>query len=547
MSAATTTATTAAMDPIGAVEKDGYRVELYAHDERIKVWLGGEVIADTTRPLELRESRLAPTWYVPLADVRAGILEPSDHRTYCPYKGEAAYWSIRLGDRIVENAVWAYPAPIKGLAALKDYVAFYPDRVDDIELVGKPEPQTQVVQLGSGVDRMSHWFVEQAWRARNAVALTKSLIDQLQSMDMGLMRLFVGVWVLHPQVRSTTFSWEVGQDEVNYRPAPHRTEPLPDYVSSPLRPITEDHAPEVRFRLTDSAAIADYPLLRRLAEAGGTDYLALPMPFANDQINTLAVTTDRPSGFSDEQVAALRNTMPMLGRLYEAFSLRETAHALLDTYIGRHASERVLYGQVKRGDGERIRAAMWFCDLRGFTSHAETLPEVEMIGLLNDFFGMVNDAIDRHGGEILKFIGDAVLAIFPLHHGADPGEVCRAAYQAARDARTAVEIYNLTRGEERPALDFGIALHLGEVLYGNIGAPHRLDFTVIGPAVNLVSRIEGLCSELGEPILVSQAFSDAVPGQFTQAGCYKLKGIAAEQPVFVPAAKSSRESQETGG
>ncbi|MEZ5667281.1 MAG: DUF427 domain-containing protein [Alphaproteobacteria bacterium] len=530
---------------LGVLERDGYRVELRPSGARLQVRWAGRLIAETRAPIRLHESGYVPTWYIPRADVDPTVVRESAHRSYCPYKGEARYWTLAAGDRVTENAAWYYPDPFPGLERLKDYVAFYADRVDSIVEVdgARTIADAMVPTAGGAGGPVFQWLLRDAWRLPTARDLSDSFVRLLRAEDPDLVRFFVGIYVVHPMVRAMGFSWETGSDAVQEFDAPHTTAPSEDWVKSPLRPLMEHGRPEIRIRIDDDAAIASYPLLQRLRGLGATEYLALPMPHGN-RVDAVALATMRPSGFDPALVEGLRTAAPLLGRLYALHGLDRTAHTLLDTYIGRQASERVFYGQVKRGDGEDIRAAIWFCDLRQFTQHSERLPRADLIRLLNDYFSMITEAVRRNGGEVLKFIGDAVLAIFPIGFNGDVGAICRAAYRAALDARTAVDAFNQARHIERaPPIDFGVSLHIGDVLYGNIGAPDRLDFTVIGPAVNLVTRIEGLTAILGEPLLMSQAFVEAAAIPARALGAYTLKGINAPQAVF--AAESATISAAT--
>ena len=226
--------------------------------------------------------------------------------------------------------------------------------------------------------------------------------------------------------------------------------------------------------------------------------------------------------------------IPAVAFNLEVQALRRTARTLLDTYVGQQSGGRVLDGQIQRGTGETIRAVIWLCDLRGFTSLSETLPRETLIDLLNSYFGPMCDAVAEQGGEILKFIGDAMLAIFPI--GADAAATCRAALAAATRAQAALAEENRRReGLGLPRIEYGLALHLGDVIYGNIGSDTRLDFTVIGPAVNLTARIEWMCRQLGRPLLLSADFVRAGGLAATSLGAFPLKGVGAEQEIFVPA------------
>jgi adenylate cyclase len=209
------------------------------------------------------------------------------------------------------------------------------------------------------------------------------------------------------------------------------------------------------------------------------------------------------------------------------------AGMLLEVYLGRNAGRRVLEGRVKRGDVDSIAAALWYCDLRGFTEMSEELPPDEVVLLLNEYFDCMSGPVHRHGGEVLKFIGDAILAIFPIQDDLDRDRACLTALKAAQEALADLAALNARRrGEKRPPLEVGIALHAGTVMYGNVGAADRLDFTVTGPAVNLVSRIETLCRDLGYPLLASARFASPCGSVLRSIGMHRMRGLSAPVEIF---------------
>jgi adenylate cyclase len=218
--------------------------------------------------------------------------------------------------------------------------------------------------------------------------------------------------------------------------------------------------------------------------------------------------------------------------ILEIQTLHRTTLTLLDTYVGPIAGRRVLDGAIKRGMCDSIQAVIWFCDLRGFTELSEKLSGGELVTFLNDYFGAMTEAVERHGGEVLKFIGDALLAIFPLSSEND-SSVAERARVAATEAATAIRMLNEKRSQAgQPVIRFGLALHVGEVLYGNIGGAARLDFTVIGQAVNVAARIESLCKTLNQQILFSGDFAKLCGIDAAPLGSFPLKGIGTEQPVY---------------
>jgi adenylate cyclase len=291
----------------------------------------------------------------------------------------------------------------------------------------------------------------------------------------------------------------------------------------------------LRRRLCDSDCPLDFSVLQQLKAEGGTDYVAIPMVRSDGETNAITFATDYKCGFTEHEIAGLEYVAQALGVIVELQSSRRIAKSLLDTYIGRRTGERVLSGSIRRGTGETIRAVIWDNDLRGFTALADRLPSEALNGLLNQYFEIMAGAVMAEGGEVLKFIGDGMLAIFEIGDTADIGHACHSALQAARNAAITAEQCNAERlAAGTPAIRFGIALHLGEVYYGNIGAPGRLDFTVIGPAVNQASRLEKLSAELGRSIVTSASFAAAAPQHLESLGFHRLRGVAEPQELFSP-------------
>ena len=247
----------------------------------------------------------------------------------------------------------------------------------------------------------------------------------------------------------------------------------------------------------------------------------------------MSFATDRLGGFSNAETLELYRVASITSRLLEVKALRRTTANLLDTYLGHIAGQRVLNGEVQRGDGQTIPAVLWYCDLRQSTALSDTTARDEMIETLNDFFQCLGEAVEEAGGEVLKFIGDAMLAIFPLSRRAHVANVeCEVALAAAEQAIANVAELNKTRVEAgKPALSYGIALHVGDVMFGNIGAEKRLDFTVIGPAVNTVARLEKLSSDLDRSLVFSSAFARHTKREIEDLGNHDLRGI--EEPVKV--------------
>jgi adenylate cyclase len=274
----------------------------------------------------------------------------------------------------------------------------------------------------------------------------------------------------------------------------------------------------------------DFPVLSELRAEGITDYLASPLVFTDGAIHAVTCTTRQLGGFTDAQIAGIEAIITPLARVAEIRALRRMGSTLLDTYVGHDAGERILAGRIRRGDIEEIHAAIWLSDMRGFTALADSLPPPVLIDLLNRYFDCQVPPILDHGAEVLKFMGDGLLAIFNI--AGNETEVCERALAAARLAQENVAA--LSRSA-MPGLRFGLALHIGDVLYGNIGSGNRLDFTCIGPAVNCAARIEKLTGQLGRAILASGEFARHCAGEFTPLGEFRLAGFSAPQLVFAPA------------
>ena len=335
--------------------------------------------------------------------------------------------------------------------------------------------------------------------------------------------------------------WAKDRPEVLVVERPHGSEATEDYRESPLRAVIEDGVEGLRHRLETLEPPWPYHIIGELKAAGATDYAAMPVRFSGGRRTCATFATRRPGGFAVADLTLFDSVLPALGLLLEKLEFQRLAASLLDIYVGRHAGTRILSGDIRRGTNAGLRAVLWYCDLRGFTSLADRLPREEIVALLNAYFEVMGMAVQSHGGEILKFIGDAMLAIFPLgdENGANTGEpmIDRAAaglaLAAALDAVRGMAGLNAERAAwGQPTMQCGIALHLGDVMYGNIGAPDRLDFTVIGRAVNLVTRLEGLCKRLDRPVLTSAAFAQSCDAPLLSCGFQPLRGLKDPVEVF---------------
>ncbi len=372
------------------------------------------------------------------------------------------------------------------------------------------------------------WLIADARRLPDGPTFLAELCNRLVEAGVPLARASINVRTLHPQLFGTGFYWTRGANEIRVFRAERGIELTDQFLKSPMRLLFEG-AGAVRQRLDLQDVEFAFPLFEELRRQGLTDYVALPITFSDGKIHGTTWSSDRPGGFSSEDLVQIEDLLPLFGLLIEIRYSQRLAITLLDTYVGHRAGEHILEGQITRGSGATVQAAIWYCDLRGFTALSERLGRDALLACLNDYFDAMAGAVEANGGEILKFIGDAMLAIFPL----EGEQACRRALKAALNARATMAAQNArrrARGEE--TLGFGIALHTGEVMYGNIGSAKRLDFTIIGPAVNLVTRLERLCRTLGRDLLISDRFAcDCTGWSLHSLGRHGLAGIA--QPVEV--------------
>jgi adenylate cyclase len=373
------------------------------------------------------------------------------------------------------------------------------------------------------------WLAGGAVSGPNSEDVLAQLCERMVECGVPLWRVAVFVTTLHPDVMGRRFLWQAdsGVTTSNALFAILETD---DYRQSPFTTVYATRAP-LRRRLADSNCPLDFAVLKDLKAEGATDYAAFPLTFTDGTIHVSTWSTREPDGFTPKQFADLEAVILPLARVAEIRALRRTAGNLIDTYVGHQTGERIMAGKIRRGYVEAIRAAIWLSDMRGFTALSERAPPQAVIDVLNRYFGCQVPPILEHGGEVMKFMGDGLLAIFPIANDADADEVCRKTLACARDFRKRIAELPAP-GEGETAIRFGLALHIGEVMYGNIGGGNRLDFTCIGPAVNLAARLEKVASKLGETVVASADFARRRPDDFRRLGEHAVAGFAAPQTVF---------------
>lgn len=357
------------------------------------------------------------------------------------------------------------------------------------------------------------------------------MCNRLQQAGIPLKRSTLHILINHPQWLGARFMWSDGMRDAEIALVDYDVRERSEYIGSAANEM-QDGAAEVRENLERDAALGrKHALYDEMRQKGLTDYVAWPLYHTLGKRHFITFATDRPGGFSDADIAALKSVLPVLALVSEIRIKNRLARTLLETYVGTHAGELILAGATRRGTGTTVRAAIMICDLREFTKISDNWPRDDVIDLLNDYFDAMSEPIARHGGEILKFIGDGLLAIFPLQHA----DACADLLHAVTEARQAMAALNERNGATgRAPLNYGIGVHVGDVMYGNIGSSSRLDFTVIGPAVNMASRLETLTKQLGRTVLLSRDFAELVQPQFEleRVGKHEVRGFSDPIELF---------------
>ncbi len=376
-----------------------------------------------------------------------------------------------------------------------------------------------IKRISIGPGSAARWLVAGAPGALGPEQVLAGLAERLRGEGVALAQASVFVTTLHPKVHGGCFTW---------------------------RPGRAVEVTEVRYAATcrddresafDRAAAERTVLRLRGAAAGGgfSEALFQPLAFLSGETHVAAWMTRRRGGFSPDELAALDTVREPLSRVAEIIALRRTSRNLLDTYLGRNTRGRVLGGAVHRGDSEELRAVIWFCDMRDSTLLAERLGHAGFFEVLNDYLDCVGGAVIDNGGEIVRFVGDAALAMFPLRGVSAAAErrACSRAVRAAREAMVRMEVLNGGYREQgRQTIDYGIGLHVGQVVYGNVGAGARLEFAVIGAAANEAARIESQCKRFGVRLVVSDRVAAAVPGCWRTLGRHALRGVCERRELF---------------
>ena len=427
-------------------------------------------------------------------------------------------------------------APVRYHLSSVNDVALGPAALAELPLT--TERALQALDPGDGpkLQALSDWLIVQGLGMPDPTELHASFCDRVAELGVPLLRGFVAVRTLHPRVDAVSYIWRRGLAPMRQLLERSGT---PEWQQSPFSFVLENRLSVWRYRFDEKAPV-QFPILDEFRAAGATDYFIKLVAF---QIGTstepsgmlTSWLTDRPGGFSQRDFAILIRLLPRYALAAKALLARQIAVNVLDTYVGHDAGQRILAGEIKRDHLDTLNAVIVYPDLRDFTEVSDRTPNDKIAPMLDAYFEVMVNPVVANGGQVLKFMGDGCLMIFRLN-GADRAEVCAHALNAVAEMRTRTRQLNAKRraaGEEIMELD--IALHLGDVLYGNVGAADRLDFTVVGPAVNEASRIEPLCKRLGRTVLVSETFARAATNcahRLESVGRHELRGVREPQELF---------------
>ncbi|AWN40219.1 adenylate/guanylate cyclase domain-containing protein [Methylobacterium durans] len=381
------------------------------------------------------------------------------------------------------------------------------------------------------------WILRHALATDDLGGLLAGICERLSARGVPLWRASLDLPTIDPHFRALTHKWWRDQP-VTVGTFLHGPEQEQNFQRSVIYHLLSRDLEEHRWRLEAGEGAAEFELLASLREAGGTDYVMRLVTFGDGgsvvRGFALSFATDRPGGFSGTEIEAVGRLIPALGLAAYRTSAALTAASALSVYLGANTAQRVLAGEIRRGEGERIAATILFADLKGFTDLTERADALQVVAWLNEHFEAIGAAVAAQGGEILKFLGDGLLAVFPVTEvGRFPCASCEAALRAAEEAVAGNDALNAERRRRgEPALAVDVALHFGEVVYGNVGASRRLDFTVIGRAVNETCRMEALCDELGRSIVLSEDFARRSARETIRLGAFGLRGVRGERIVY---------------
>lgn len=387
------------------------------------------------------------------------------------------------------------------------------------------------------IDDIEDWLIGQALGSPDMAKMFAEMCERLRKCEVPIDRAMMAWSTLHPLIEAEVVVWESGS-ELQHELISHSDEETDDWLNSPVRAVLVNQEPRFRRRLTSSNAPQEFPLLTRLSNAGYTDYLVLPTQFAlpvtNDDYPTSGIivswATCDENGFSDDALSAIEYIQKRLALAARATIESQISKTIAITYLGKNAGNKVLNGQIRHGDGENVDAVIYFCDMRKSTAIAEALGPDAYLNWLNTYFEATAGSVLENNGEVLDFIGDAVLGVFPLDEQSLEAAVSNA-ISAADETRRRLKIINDDASGVLP-MKVGVALSVGSVMFGNIGVPSRLTFSVIGQTVHAAARIESLTKTAGSDVLVTEDIARHSRSRVRPVGSFDLSGFTDPQPLF---------------
>lgn len=395
--------------------------------------------------------------------------------------------------------------------------------------------------LAAKIQNVTDWVITEALIAEDYISIFEDFHCRLVEAGVPLCRAHVAMPTLHPLAEIITLTWQP-DTKTELSMIDHGSRQSDAWLHSPIKAMMDAKQTQIRIGPDEiESAAKRFPVIADLREVGVTDYLAFGVPFSNqpnaieNQAGLVATyATDQKGGFTPAQIEAIERVLPRFSLVAKLANRERLFHNILDAYLGADAGRRVRDGQISLGSGQMIDAVIWFCDLRHSTPLAEKLGHEAFLEILNDYFAAVAGAVMDNGGEVLRFIGDAALAIFPISDDAyDSCTARQKALEAAHDAITRAAEMNagrVAKGDE--PFEYGIGLHVGRIMYGNIGVPSRVEFSVIGPAANEAARIESLCKETSQTVLISEQFADGLEENWQDLGQHVIRGSEKELRLF---------------
>ena len=376
--------------------------------------------------------------------------------------------------------------------------------------------------------KMTDWILSAETRELSPQDFASSIAAELKRTNVPVQYMSFSLPTMHPEIRADNLVWSDDTGAIVY-PRSYDFMNSPGFSKSPLVKIFSGH-PGFQRKLNVPLSPDDYPVLHDLQASGHTDYMIEPLQVTPTLRSYVSWSTRVEGGFSQSQYTQLSALTPYISVIVAGMSQSKSLEGLLDTYLGRQAGSLVRSGQYRRGDGNSIEAVIWFSDLRGFTTFTDQHPISDTLQRLNRSFDVIGKSIAEQGGEILKFIGDAVLAVFPVTASCTEKDAAHHALSAAKDA---VQSLKETGPSDYAPIQIGVGLHRGVVTFGNVGTSNRLDFTVIGGPVNECARVESLCKSLKEDILLTDAIASLLPSESLRSlGVHTLRGVSATRQLF---------------